>query len=130
MKPFSLLALFTAVGLASTFAMADESTPLKGCAAKQHDIEAQLDQARAHGNTHQQKGLETALAQVKDHCTEASLRAEREQKITKAQHEIKEREADLQTATQKGDPDKIAKRKAKLAEAQHELQAAQAELDK
>jgi hypothetical protein len=130
MKTLSLLALFTAVGLASTLAMADEATPLKGCAAKQHDIETQLEQARAHGNSHQQKGLETALAQVKAHCTDALLRQEREQKITKAQHEVKEREADLQTATQKGDQDKIAKRKSKLAEAQHELQAAQAELDK
>lgn len=128
MKTLPLLALFAAVGLASSFAMAQDTAPLKGCAAKQHDIETQLEQARAHGNSHQQKGLETALAQVKLHCTDASLRTEREQNITKAQHEVKEREADLQTTKQKGDQSKIAKRQAKLTEAQRELQAAQAEL--
>jgi len=62
MKTLSLLALFTAVGMASTLAMADEATPLKGCAAKQHDIETQLEQARAHGNNHQQKGLRSKSA--------------------------------------------------------------------
>lgn len=130
MKHLSLLALLTTFSLASTLALADEAGTLKGCAAKQHDIEAQLEQARAHGNTHQQQGLETALAQVKTHCTDASLRKEREQKITKAQHEVQERQAELQTATEKGDPGKIDKRKEKLAESQRELQAAQAELHK
>ncbi|MNF62074.1 hypothetical protein D3C84_437450 [compost metagenome] len=47
-----------------------------------------------------------------------------------AKHEVSKRQADLDKAMSKGDPDKINKRKDKLADARKELQNALDELDK
>lgn len=128
MKTLSLLAVLTSCALLSPLASAAESAGLKGCAAKKHELQAQIDQARANHNTHQEAGLKTALKQVNAHCTDASLRKERESKIKAAQHEVSERQADLEEANKKGDPDKISKRQAKLEESRRELQSAQDEL--
>lgn len=130
MKTLSFLALITASGLLSPLALAADPGALKGCAAKKFELQTQIDQAKAHNNTHQQAGLQTALDQVNAHCTDASLRQQREKKIAAAKHEVSEREADLATATKKGDHDKIGKRQAKLDESRKELQNAKAELDK
>ena len=46
-----------------------------------------------------------------------------------AKHEVSRRQADLDKAMKKGDPDKINKRKEKLAESRKELQDAVEELD-
>ncbi|MDH4610046.1 DUF1090 domain-containing protein [Pseudomonas sp. BN102] len=91
------------------------------CAAKRQALEQRIEVASAHDNTAQQAGLEKALAEVKAHCTDASLRQEREAKVAKYQVEVSQREADLREAQAKGDPEKIASRQAKLAEARAEL---------
>lgn len=130
MKTLSFVALLAACGLFTPLAFAADATALKGCAAKKAHLQTQIDYARAHSNSHQQAGLQKALDEVNAHCTDASLRQERERKIADAKHEVSERQADLAEATQKGDADKIAKRKAKLAESQKELQDAMSELDK
>lgn len=130
MKTLSLFALIAGCAIFTPLALAADPAPLKGCAAKKHDLQTQISIAQAHGNSHQQAGMQKALDEVNAHCTDASLRQERENKITKAKHEVTERQADLDAATQKGDKDKISKRQAKLAESQKELQAAQDELDK
>lgn len=64
------------------------------------------------------------------HCTDASLKRERENKVLDAKHEVSRRQADLDKAMKKGDPDKINKRKEKLAESRKDLQSALDELDK
>ncbi|MNN88055.1 hypothetical protein D3C81_2056930 [compost metagenome] len=64
------------------------------------------------------------------HCTDASLKKERENKVLDAKHEVSQRQADLDKAMKKGDPEKINKRKDKLAESRKELQQALEELDK
>ena len=51
----------------------------------------------------------------------------RREKVSNAQHEVTEREADLKKVEAKGNAKKIDQRKAKLAEAQKELADAQAE---
>lgn len=129
MKTLSLIAMTTLCATLATGAMAAETAPLKGCAAKEHTINNEITEARAHGNSRREAGLQTALAEVKAHCTDASLRKELENKVQSAQHEVSEREADLQQANSKGDTDKIDKRKSKLAESRQELQKAQRELD-
>ena len=131
MKRFSPLALFTVCGLLAAPLMAATQAPdLTGCAAKKQAITQQLEQARAHGNDNQVAGLEKALSEVNAHCTDAGLKKERENKVLEAKHEVSKRQADLDKAMKKGDPEKIDKRKTKLAESRKELQEALDQLDK
>lgn len=131
MKLLSPLALFTVCGLLAAPLMAADTAPeLTGCAAKKQAITLQLEQARAHGNSNQVAGLEKALSEVNAHCTDAGLRKERENKVLEAKHEVSKRQADLDKAMKKGDPEKIDKRKNKLAESRKELQEALDQLDK
>ncbi|WP_339528102.1 DUF1090 domain-containing protein [Pseudomonas mucidolens] len=130
MKFLAPLALLTAA-FASTPLLADEAaSQLTGCAAKRQAITTQIEQAKAHGNDAQQAGLEKALSEVTTHCTDASLKKERENKVLDAKHEVSRRQADLDKAMKKGDSEKINKRKDKLAESRKELQDALNELDK
>ncbi|MEZ1319104.1 DUF1090 domain-containing protein [Pseudomonas fluorescens] len=131
MKFLAPLALLTLCGVMAAPLMAAEQAPeLTGCAAKKQNIINQLEQAKSQGNTDQQAGLEKALGEVTDHCTDASLKKERENKVLDARHEVGKRQADLEKAMKKGDPEKINKRKDKLAESRKELQDALDELDK
>lgn len=131
MKLICALTLTALCAAASPALMAAESTPnLTGCAAKQQDIRTQIDQARAAGNKNQQAGLEKAISGNTRHCTEASLKKERENKVLKARQEVSQRQADLDKAMKKGDADKINTRKAKLAESRKELQQATDELSR
>lgn len=131
MKLLSPLALFTVCGLLAAPLMAADTAPeLTGCAAKKQAITLQLEQAHAHGNSNQVAGLEKALSEVEAHCTDAGLRKERENKVLEAKHEVSKRQADLDKAMKKGDPEKIDKRKNKLAESRKELQEALDQLDK
>ncbi|MBV4461540.1 DUF1090 domain-containing protein [Pseudomonas sp. COR58] len=125
------LALLTLCGfLAAPLMAAEEAPELTGCAAKKQNIVTRIEQAKAHGNADQQAGLEAALREVTDHCTDAGLKKERENKVLEAKHEVSKRQADLDKAMKKGDPEKIDKRKNKLAESRKELQQALDELDK
>ncbi|PYC26921.1 DUF1090 domain-containing protein [Pseudomonas mosselii] len=131
MKLLSSLALSTLLGFAASPLLAAEEQPvLTGCAAKRQAISEQIEQARAHGNSDQQAGLEKALSEVTEHCTDAGLRKEREQKVLDARHEVNQRTKDLDKAMKKGDAEKINKRKDKLAEAKKELQEAVDELER
>lgn len=131
MKFLAPLALLTLCGVMATPVMADEDAPgLTGCAAKKQGIMNQIEQAKSRGNADQQAGLETALNEVTKNCTDAGLKKERENKVLEAKHEVSQRQADLDKAMKKGDPEKINKRKDKLAESRKELQDALDEIDK
>ena len=127
LAPFALLTV--ASFMTTPLLAAEEAAPLTGCAAKRQAISTQIEQAKAHGNSEQQAGLEKALSEVTANCTDASLKKERENKVLDAKHEVSRRQADLDKAMKKGDADKINKRKDKLAEARKELQDAVEELD-
>ncbi|WP_073525925.1 DUF1090 domain-containing protein [Pseudomonas fluorescens] len=127
LAPFAFLTV--ASFMATPLLAAEDVQPLTGCAAKRQAISSQIEQAKAHGNSAQQAGLEKALAEVTDHCTDAGLKKERENKVLDAKHEVSRRQADLDKAMKKGDPDKINKRKEKLADSRKELQDAVEELD-
>ena len=131
MKLLSPLALFAACSLMAAPLLAAEEQPgLTGCAAKRQTISEQIEQARAHGNSEQQAGLEKALSEVTANCTDTSLRKEREKKVLEARHEVAQRQNDLEKAMKKGDAERINKRKDKLAESRKELQHALDELEK
>ncbi|WP_312936229.1 DUF1090 domain-containing protein [Pseudomonas sp.] len=131
MKRLFSLALLTTLFVAATGVQAAQpDTGLTGCAAKRSAIENQLQIARDKGNSFEVSGLEKALKENTEHCTDASLRKEREQKVLDARHEVAQRTKDLDKAMKKGDAEKINKRKDKLAEAKKELQEATDELDR
>jgi len=130
MKFLSPIIVFAACGLLAAPALAAEQAPaLTGCAAKRQDISAQIEQAKAAGNSNQQAGLEKALSEVSANCTDASLLKEQEKKVLDAKREVSTRQSDLDKAMKKGDPDKINKRKDKLAESRKELQDEQQKLE-
>lgn len=118
--------LLSALLLSSSLVHAAESAPapLSGCAGKRQAITAQLEQAKSHGNSAQQTGLEKALKAVENNCNDADLRAEREAQVVDAQAEVEERESDFRQALAEGDKDDISKRQHKLREARTELQHA------
>ncbi|QXI28160.1 DUF1090 domain-containing protein [Pseudomonas vanderleydeniana] len=128
--PSSLVLITLCTVMAAPLLAAEEQPELTGCAAKRQAISTQLDVARSQGNSEQQAGLEKALDEVTTHCTDASLKKERENKVLDARHEVSRRQADLDKAMKKGDAEKINKRKDKLAESRKALQEALDELDK
>lgn len=115
------LALF--LSTFASFSIAAEG----GCAAKEQEIQQQIDYATQHGNSQRVAGLKTALDEVQAHCTDAGLQAERQKKIEEKQHKVSERRQELKEAQQTGKLDKITKKQQKLAEAEAELKQAQAE---
>jgi Protein of unknown function (DUF1090) len=126
----TLAFVFGVVAQPALAAMPDETADLKGCAAKEQRVQAQIDRARKEGNTHELEGLQIALGELQANCTDERLQKERETKVLEAKKEVSERQADLDKAMKKGDPDKINKRKDKLAEARKQLQEAVDELDR
>ncbi len=126
MKRISSLAMVVACGILATPVFAAE--PL--CEAKQADIRTQIEQAKAAGNSEQQAGLEKALSENTEHCTDKGLIKQQEGKVLDAKQEVSKRQADLDKAMKKGDADKINKRKDKLAESRKELQDEQQKLEK
>lgn len=131
MKHLPSLALFTTLFLSAAGAQAAQpDAGLTGCAAKRSAIENQLKIARDKGNSGQVAGLEKALQEHSENCTDASLRKEREQKVLDARHEVAQRTKDLDKAMKKGDADKINKRKEKLADSKKELQDAIDQLER
>lgn len=113
--------------LLSPLASADEPEPLKGCAAKEAHVRGEL--AAAPAGSAQQGGLQQALENIQRYCNDGSLHKERENKVLDAKREVSQRQADLDKAIRKGDPEKIDKRKNKLADARKQLQEAVDELD-
>lgn len=85
-----------------------------GCDAKRQSIEQEITYAQAHGNASRVQGLQTALAQVKAHCSDESLRTDAEQKVAKAQQKVVARDQELQEAREQGkSADKMADRSAR-----------------
>lgn len=131
MKFLSSLFAFTAFGfLAAPVFAADQAPESFGCAAKRQDITTEIENAKAAGNTNQQAGLQKALSELNANCNDVDLVKQQEQKVLDAKREVSRRQADLNKAMSKGDPEKIDKRKDKLAESRKELQDEQEKLEK
>ena len=101
-----------------------------GCEAKRQSIEQQIDYARAHNNDHRVAGLQKALSEVKENCTDEGLRAERKADIREKEQKVEERRRELAEAKADGRTDKISKKQRKLEEAQAELDEAKNMLNK
>lgn len=96
------------------------------CASKQQKLETEIQYAQKHGNSHRVAGLKKALNDVKTHCTDAGLAAERQKKVEEKEARVQQRERELREAQEAGKTAKIADKQKKLDKAQAELQEAQA----
>ncbi|EFP1214529.1 DUF1090 domain-containing protein [Salmonella enterica] len=101
------------------------ATPPVGCAAKKQEVENQITYAREHNNTHQIAGLQKALREIEEHCTDPQLLRQRHLKIAEKEQKVAERQAELEQAKETGNPQKIAQKQKKLDHAREELQDAQ-----
>lgn len=111
-------------------ANAVDQPKLTGCAAKEHDIQKQIDYANSYGNKYRVAGLENALREVRSNCSDESLLREHKNNIKEKQKKVYERTQELKEAQETGLKDKIAKRQKKLEEANKELSEAQSSLTK
>lgn len=102
----------------------------EGCEYKRQHLEHQIDYAQAHNNTHRVAGLQEALRQVNEHCTDNKLRKRKENKIADKQRKVAERQRELEEARVSGKREKIANKQAKLNEARKELAQARADLNR
>lgn len=126
MKSKSILTIGTLLLAAfSTQALAADT----GCEAQKTEIRTQINYAKSHNNIQQIAGLEKALGEVEQHCTDTSLRKERQLKVIDKESKVAERQQELDKATQSGQRDKIDKKLKKLNEAQEELATARAQLN-
>ncbi|MBO9353047.1 DUF1090 family protein [Bordetella petrii] len=107
---------------------AQDCSALRDCAAKFCHIENDIAAAQAQGNSRREAGLRRALSEARGSCTDASLRAERQDAIAERREEVTEREEELAEARRDGRQDKIDKALRKLKEAQDDLKDAQDEL--
>ncbi|MGC0915012.1 DUF1090 domain-containing protein [Pantoea agglomerans] len=120
------LLTFSLLLLPLTFTAAHAASDLTGCAAKKQEIETQLSFARQHNNTHQVAGLEKALSEVNQNCTESSLLKQGQEKVAEKKLKVQEREQELAKAKAEGrSASKIQKREDKLADARQELKEAE-----
>lgn len=128
MKKLSVLSFVLMAGLGIGSAHAADA--LTGCAAKKQDVQAQLEQAHAHGNKAQEAKLKIAQKNLERNCTDEGLRREREADVKKKEDKVAARKTALDKAQAKGKEKKIAQQEKKLKDAEAELAKAKEELAK
>lgn len=127
--PLALAAVLAAASLPATAAESPrDCSALRGCEAKFCHIENDIAAAQAQGSSRREAGLRRALSEARGSCTDASLRAERQDALAERRAEVTEREEELAEARRDGRQDKIDKALRKLKEAQDDLKEAQADL--
>lgn len=126
MKP-QILSVTILAGLCYSFMVSDAIAGYEGCEYKRQHLERQIDYAQAHNNYHRVAGLQEALRQVDEHCTDNQLRRRKETKVAEKQRKVEERQRELEQARASGKREKIANKQAKLDEAREELTEARRE---
>ncbi|EAQ0677711.1 DUF1090 domain-containing protein, partial [Salmonella enterica] len=81
-----------------------------GCAAKKQEVENQISYAQEHNNTHQIAGLQKALREIEEHCTDPQLLKQRQLKLSEKRKKVTERQAELERARETGNPKKMAQK--------------------
>ncbi|RYF26525.1 MAG: DUF1090 domain-containing protein [Comamonadaceae bacterium] len=124
MTAFTRMLVATATALTfSSMAAAQQADPSE-CEQKRAGVTAEVEEAKAAGQTDRVRGLERALAEIKVSCTEPGQKAKRDRRVSQKEKDVTKRQHELEEAQRDGNADKIAKRQAKLKEAQDELAAA------
>ncbi len=105
-----------------------DCTDLIGCERKFCEIEKQIVIAQEVGNTHKVEGLEKALKEALDNCTNKGLIEELMGKILEAKEDLAEHEADLREAEADEKQDKIVKYREKIVEDTNKIKRLEDEL--
>ncbi|EEG5674929.1 DUF1090 domain-containing protein [Salmonella enterica] len=127
MKP-QYLRVTVLASLLYSFMVSGAMAGYEGCEYKRQHLEREIDYAQAHNNHHRVAGLQEALRQVDEHCTDNQLLRRKENKVAKKQRKVEERLRELEQARASGKREKIASKQAKLDEAREELAEARREL--
>ncbi|HCJ7369191.1 TPA: DUF1090 domain-containing protein [Enterobacter hormaechei subsp. xiangfangensis] len=106
--------------LLSVIAMQTQASSVS-CESKKNELRTQIDYARSNGNAYQVRGLEKALREVTEHCSDDLLRQEKQLKVLEKEHKVAERQRELDEARQSSSLKKIDKKREKLREAEEEL---------
>lgn len=110
MKP-QYLSVTILIGLCYFFTTSSVmANDYEGCEYKRQNLERQIDYARAHNNTHRVAGLQEALRQVNEHCTDNQLLKQKENKVAEKQRKVTKRQYELEQARISGKSEKIADR--------------------
>lgn len=125
MKFTQVLMMFS---LCSTSITALQAQTLQGCEAKRQHIETQLQYAKNANNTGRVQGLQRALDNNMQYCTDHNLYDKRQQKVEKKAEKVAKLQQELQQQKTRGNSNKIAQKEKKLAQAQAELKQAQQQL--
>ena len=124
---FTILALLAI----SSFSFGNEScAELKGCAEKTCQVEKQIEIAKKNGNDDKIGGLNKALNEIKNHCSDDKIIVEIEDDLSEASDELKEHQDELKEAQAEEKSDKIEKYNAKIKEDEAEISALKEELSK
>lgn len=107
-----------------------------GCAVKQCELENQLKLARQHGQHDREAGLQTALNEVRAHCTQRSINAKSERhvlglkdRVIEKENKVAQRQEDLRQAKLDGNARKVAQKQQRLDQAVNELKQAESNLN-
>lgn len=121
--------------LALTAGYASVASAAINCDAKRAAIEFQIEQAQKYGNVYKVAGLKRALAEINTLCSDSGLIANAQQKVTKLEKKLAEKQEDvrevqdeLRAAKAKGDQKKITKLTKKVADKKADVQKIKAEL--
>ena len=122
---FAMLSIFAI----SSLSFGNEScTELKGCAQKTCQVEKQIEIAKKNGNNDKIDGLNKALNEIKNHCSDDKIIAGIEDDLSEANDELKEHQEDLKEAKAEEKSDKVEKYNAKIKEDEAEISALKEEL--
>ncbi|OCG49200.1 hypothetical protein A9G35_12330 [Gilliamella sp. Choc5-1] len=98
------------------------------CEGKKQAIEVEIEQAKNHTNTHKVEGLQKALEDINNYCSNNDLEEKYKKKIQEKTDKVAKRTQELDQAKTKGDKQKITKQQTKLTDAKQELNEVKAEL--
>jgi len=129
LKQVPLITIITLTISSFSFADIDCST-LKGCAEKECQVNKQKELAKKAGNSHKLEGLNEALIQIKDHCSDDKIISNLEKDLSEANEELAEHQKDLKEAQAEQKSDKIDKYTAKIKEDQADIASVQEQLSK
>ena len=103
---------------------------LKGCAQKTCEVNKQITLAKEAKNTHKLDGLNEALEEIKEHCSDDKIILDLEKNLSEAKEELAEHKEELKEAQAEQKNDKIEKYTAKIKEDEAEISSLRAELSK
>lgn len=124
------LSMTTLAILFSIGAYASDHVEGLTCEGKKQAIEIELEQAKNHTNTHKVEGLQKALEDINNHCSNNDLEEKYKKKIQEKTDKVTKRTQELDQAKTKGNKQKITKQQTKLTDAKQELNEVKAELAK